>query len=101
MFQPEVRFLGSLITRDGILPDPAKIQSIVEWPRPLNLTETRAYVGICSYYRRHIRNFAEIARPLYGLMKKGSTIRMGRRSRSRVSGVKTMSNYSPSFGFTH
>ena len=77
VFQPEVRFLGSLITRDGILPDPAKIQSIVEWPRPLNLTETRAYVGICSYYRRHIRNFAEIARPLYNLMKKGQRFEWG------------------------
>jgi len=44
--------------------------SLADWPRPQNLTEIRAFVALVSYYRRHIRSFAEIARPLHELTKK-------------------------------
>jgi len=70
LFQREVVFLGHLVTADGIAPDPAKIRAVQDWPRPRNLTETRAFVGLASYYRNHIEKFAEIARPLHELTKK-------------------------------
>jgi len=41
------------------------------WPRPRNLTETRAFVGLASYYRNFVADFAAIARPLHELTKKG------------------------------
>ena len=70
LFQREVVFLGHLVTADGVAPDPAKIRAVQNWPRPRNLTETRAFVGLASYYRNHIAKFAEIARPLHELTKK-------------------------------
>ena len=71
LFQRQVIFLGHLVTADGIAPDPSKIQAVQNWPRPRNLTETRAFVGLAGYYRNFVADFAAIARPLHELTKKG------------------------------
>ena len=71
LFQEKVRFLGSIVSKEGISPDPDKVRTVEEWPVPKNLTETRAFVALASYYRRHIKNFAEVARPLHELTRKG------------------------------
>jgi len=71
LFQKKVSFLGHVITEEGISPDPEKIKAVVDWPRPKSLRETRAFIGLASYYRRHIFGFAAIARPLHELTKKG------------------------------
>jgi len=70
LFQERVKFLGSIISADGIEPDPEKVQAVAKWPRPQNLTEVRSFVALASYYRRHIQSFAGIARPLHELTKK-------------------------------
>ena len=62
--------MGHLVTANGIAPDPAKVQAVQDWPRPRNLTETQAFVGLASYYRNHVEKFAEIAHPLHELTKK-------------------------------
>ena len=46
------------------------IRDRAQWPTPQNVTEVRAFVALASYYRRHIKSFAEIARPLHELTKK-------------------------------
>lgn len=71
LFQRRVTFLGHVISESGIEPDPEKVEAVKNWPRPKNLSETRAFVGLASYYRNHIRSFAEIARPLHALTRKG------------------------------
>jgi transposase InsO family protein len=65
-----VDFLGHVVSADGIRADPGKISAVLDWPVPNNLTELRAYLGLCSYYRRFVQNFSEIAAPLYGLTAK-------------------------------
>ena len=70
LFQIKVKFLRSVVSADGIEPDPDKIKAIVEWPVPENLTELRAFVGLASYYRRHVEGFSDIAKPLSELTKK-------------------------------
>jgi len=62
LFQKWVKFLGSIISENGIEPDPEKIQAVKEWPRPQNLTEVRTFVALASYYMKHIWSFAKIAR---------------------------------------
>ena len=52
--QPEVEFLGSVITQEGIKMDPAKLTAITEWPAPTNLKELQGFLGFCNYYRRYI-----------------------------------------------
>ena len=56
-------------------PDPTKCQQVRDWLVPRDLHEGRSFVGLCSYYRRHIQGFTELAAPLYELATKG-TVRM-------------------------
>jgi len=67
----EVEFLGHIISGSGVSTDPKKIKSIKEWPIPKNVKEVQRFLGLCNYYRRFVRNFAAIAKPLHALTKKG------------------------------
>ena len=66
-FFQEVAFLGHVVNRYGIASSPDKISAVQEWPIPNNVHDVRSFLGTCSYYRRFIKNFAEIARPLHRL----------------------------------
>lgn len=66
----EVEYLGHIVTNNGILPDPKKISSIKKYPKPRTVKEIQAFLGLVGYYRRFIKNFAEIAKPLTELTKK-------------------------------
>ena len=70
LFRKEVAYLGHVVSEDGVSTDPEKISAITQWPRPKNLTEVRSFLGTCSYYRRFIRNFSQIAKPLHLLTEK-------------------------------
>jgi RNase H-like domain found in reverse transcriptase/Reverse transcriptase (RNA-dependent DNA polymerase) len=70
LLQRSITFLSYRVSEKGIEPDPSRIEVITSWPTPTNLTEVRAFVGMCSYYRKFLANFAGIARPMYDLTKK-------------------------------
>ncbi|MCO5582337.1 hypothetical protein L7F22_036231 [Adiantum nelumboides] len=78
-FMEEIRFLGHIVSKDGVRMDLAKIKAIQDWPEPVNLHEVRSFLGLCSYYRRFILFFAEIAAPLHDLARKGVVFRFGER----------------------
>lgn len=63
-FMSEIHFLGHIVSKDGVHMDPAKVEAIRNWLILKNLHEVRSFLGLCSYYRRFIRHFAEIAAPL-------------------------------------
>ena len=69
-FQTETKYLGFTINGEGIKPDPENVEAIREMAAPCNVREVRGFIGTCSYYRRFIPNFSEIAQPLIGLTKK-------------------------------
>ncbi|MCO5610884.1 hypothetical protein L7F22_065126 [Adiantum nelumboides] len=69
-FLQEIRYLGHIISKDGIKMDPEKLKVIEEWPQPKNLHELRSFIGMCAYYRRFIEKFSVIAGPLHDLTKK-------------------------------
>ena len=70
LFQKQVSFLGHIVSNEGVATDPGKIESVKARPNPTNITEVRSFLGTCSYYRRFIKDFAEIARPLHKLTEK-------------------------------
>ena len=71
MLQTGVKYLGHIVSKEGIKTDPSKIQSVMNWPRPRKVKDVRSFVGLCSYYRKFVKNFAQIAKPLHRLTEKG------------------------------
>ena len=69
-FKKSVSFLGHVISHKGIETDPKKTEAVRSWPPPENIEELRSFLGLATYYRRFIRNFARIAVPLFQLLQK-------------------------------
>jgi hypothetical protein len=65
-----LEFLGHIVGRDGIMVDPKKIEKVQNFPQPRNVTELRAAIGLFSYYRRFIKGFSQICKPMLSLLKK-------------------------------
>lgn len=63
----EARYLGHVISSEGVATDPSKIQAVAQWRCPSNATELRFFLGFASYYRRFVEGFAKIAAPLHRL----------------------------------
>ena len=69
LFQREIEFLGHHISESGVATSPSKVEAVKTWPTPSNLKELRSFLGFSGYYRRFIRDYAKIARPLNDLQK--------------------------------
>ena len=67
---PYLDFLGHRISSDGILMDPKKISSILEWPVPTDIKQLQSFLGLANYYRRFIPGFSALTHPLNSLLKK-------------------------------
>ena len=64
-----VSFLGHVVSKDGVMVDPSKIEAVKSWVRPTNVTEVRSFVGLASYYRRFVNGFFSVASQLTNLTK--------------------------------
>jgi hypothetical protein len=68
----QVVFLGHVVSKDGIIVDPSKIEAVVNWDRPTNVSEVRSFLGLASYYRSFVEGFSRIAAPLTHLTRKNA-----------------------------
>ena len=66
----EMIFLGHVISGAGIFVDPKKIEAIVGWEQPKNVSEVRSFLGLAGYYRRFVEHFSLLATPLTRLTRK-------------------------------
>ena len=63
-------FLGHVVSKDGISVDPSKVEAVIKWPTPTNVSEVRSFLGLAGYYRRFVQGFSKIATPMTMLTRK-------------------------------
>jgi len=68
-FQIELKFIGHLVGKNGIRPDSQNVENIKNAEVSKNITELRRFLGMVQYYRQYINGYAEVARPLYNMLK--------------------------------
>ena len=66
----EVEFLGVVISPKGVEIQKKKMEGVLNWPAPRNIKEVQKFLGLVSYYRMFIKNFARIVAPLHVLVRK-------------------------------
>ena len=66
-------FLGHQLSKDGILPNPEKVDKVKDWPIPKNAKEVHSFLGLASYYQRFIPQFSKWASPLHDLIRPVAT----------------------------
>ena len=65
-----MKFLGHVVSKEGISIDPSKITAIQDWKQPTTPTEVRSFMGLASQYRKFVKDFSKISGPLTKLTKK-------------------------------
>ena len=73
----ETEYLGHRVCAEGIFPGQRKIEAVRHWPVPSSIDEVRSFLGLTGYYRKFVKNYAELAHPLVSLMKKGMKYEWG------------------------
>ena len=70
-YQDRTRYLGHIISNEGISVDPEKIETIMNWPNQRNVIDVRYFMGLVGYYKRFIEGFSKVAHSITSLQNKG------------------------------
>lgn len=70
-YKPKIKYLGHIISKEGLAMDPKKVKAIMNWPLPKDVSAIRSFMGIARYYRRFSEGFSKLAYPITSLQKKG------------------------------
>lgn len=81
-FKNKVEFLGFVISDKGVETNPKKIEAIAKYPLPKTLKHLRSFLGLAGYYRRFIKDFAKMAKPLSSLLR-GEDGRVSKRNSAK------------------
>ena len=91
----EVKFLGHVVSPQGISVDSLKTDAVANWNRPTNPTEVRSFLGLAGYYRKFVEGFSKIATPLTGLTKKDFKFEWGDKHDREFKELKERLNTAP------
>jgi len=92
--QTQIDYVGHVVSRDGVKVDETKIQTIKQWVVPTSMKQLRAFLGLVSYYRKFIWNFAMLAAPLTDLLKKDD-FHWSTKSQQAFNSLKTTLTHTP------
>ena len=86
----ETKFLGYILSGEGIQVDPDKTKKIIDFPRPQSVKDTRSFYGLANWFRRHVPHFSEIMGPIQELLRKdrATTFRWGQKQGEAFISVK-------------
>jgi len=91
----KVDFLGMIVSCDGIKMDPEKVNAILKWPELTNVKQVRAFLGLGNFYRRFIKDYAIMARPLMDLTCKDIVFHFGDKERAAFEALKAAFTRAP------
>jgi alpha-tubulin suppressor-like RCC1 family protein len=84
----ELPFLGHVLWKDSVSPDPTKVEAIIGCRPPNSATEVWSFLGLANYYQQFICDFASVAAPLYTLTTKGTIFHWGAEEQNAFSVLK-------------
>ena len=93
--QREIKFLGHIISANGIKVNPAKVKAITDWPTPHTVKHVRSFLGISGYYRRFINNYSKVAAPLTELLKDEQRFQWGKEQQVAFDQLKHATTTAP------
>jgi len=88
--QPKVQYLGFVPSENGVSASTDKMKAVRKYPTPTNVREVRAFLGLASFYRRLVPNFAQIAKPLTTFTRKDQKFELGPSQKEAFEGLKDM-----------
>lgn len=91
----KTKYLGFIVGTDGLAVDPMKVAAVRDWNVPKNLKGVQAFLGFCNFYRRFIREYGRVARPLTNLTKKGEAFTWTRACQEAFDELKSRLLQSP------
>ncbi|CAG9122098.1 unnamed protein product [Plutella xylostella] len=93
-----LKYLGYIVDKDGLRTDPDKVGAILNYPKPSTFTELKRFIGLASWYRRFVPNFAMVAAPLHDMTKggkKGKTVTWTNEAEKAFMNLKTALTSTP------
>jgi len=84
----EIEYLRLVISENKVAMDPVKVAGVRDWPTPENRTDVQAFIGFINFYRRFIRDFSTIARPLFNLTRSDQAWNWDAKEQEAFKGLK-------------
>ena len=86
--QTEIHFLGFIITQEGILANPDKVEAIMRFPEPKNIKQLQSFLGLCNFYRKFQENYAHTTSQLSAVLQKNKQWKWGDTERNAFNEIK-------------
>lgn len=95
----KLKYLGHIISKNGVEVDPEKVRAVKDFPLPKKVKNVQSFVALCSYYRRFIPQFSHIAKPLHDLTKKDVPFNWTDIHQAAFDGLKELMCSTPILGY--
>jgi transposase InsO family protein len=94
-FQKQIRYLGHILSPDGIQVDPEKVKTLLDWEFPSSSLGMQQFLGLANYFRKHVPNFSRLSAPLYALTKKSCIFQKGEEALLAFEAIKRLLSEPP------